>query len=109
MSSADRRYTVAVRALCEFAARAGDLDMRYGATPSAQEGIEGHRFVTARRPGGYRREVPLSGSHRELVVRGRADGYDPARQQLEEIKTYKGDLARMPSNQRALHWAQARV
>ena len=109
MSSDDRRYTVAVRALCEFAARAGDLDMRYGATPSAQEGIEGHRFVTAQRPGGYRREVPLSGSHRELVVRGRADGYDPARQQLEEIKTYKGDLARMPSNQRALHWAQAKV
>ena len=109
MSSDDRRYTVAVRALCDFAARAGDLDMRYGATPSAQDGIEGHRLVTSRRPAGYRREVPLSGSYRQLVVRGRADGYDPARQQLEEIKTYKGDLACMPSNQRALHWAQAKV
>ena len=103
------RYTVAVRALCEFTARQGDLDLRFTPSPSAREGIEGHRSVAARRSGGYRAEVPLSGTFRHLVVRGRADGYDAQRQLLEEIKTFKGDLDRMPANQRHLHWAQAKV
>ena len=102
-------YTVAVRALCEFTARQGDLDLRFTASPSAREGIEGHRSVTARRSAGYRAEVPLNGTFGHLVVRGRADGYDPQQQRLEEIKTFKGDLDRMPANQRHLHWAQAKV
>ena len=102
-------YTVAVRALCEFTARQGDLDLRFTASPSAREGIEGHRSVTARRSPGYRAEVPLNGTFGHLVVRGRADGYDPQQQRLEEIKTFKGDLDRMPANQRHLHWAQAKV
>nr|GFD60007.1 hypothetical protein [Tanacetum cinerariifolium] len=39
----------------------------------------------------------------------RADGYDAALNQLEEIKTYRGDLEAMPDNHRRLHWAQAKV
>ncbi len=100
---------VAVRALCDFAARRGDLDHRFTPSPSSNEGIAGHRTVAARRGSGYRAEVSLSGAYRHLVVRGRADGYDAARGLLEEIKTFRGDLARMPANQRALHWAQAKV
>ena len=42
-------------------------------------------------------------------MRGRADGYDPDRQLLEEVKTFKGDLDLMPANHRQLHWAQAKV
>ncbi|WP_256676378.1 hypothetical protein, partial [Pseudomonas sp. CM27] len=38
-------YSVAVRALCEFSAKVGDLDLRFTPSPSAQEGIEGHRRV----------------------------------------------------------------
>ena len=102
-------YTVAVRALCEFTARQGDLELRLAPSPSAREGIEGHKTVAARRSAGYRPEVPLSGAFRHLVVRGRADGYDPERKLLEEVKTFKGDLDRLPVNQRQLHWAQARV
>ena len=34
-------YTVAVRALCEFTAKAGDLDLRFTPSPTAQEGIAG--------------------------------------------------------------------
>ena len=102
-------YTVAVRALCEFTARTGDLDLRFTPAPTAQEGIEGHLLVTGRRGAGYQAELPLSGQHGRLTVRGRADGYDPARQRLEEIKTFKGDLQRQPANHRALHWAQLRV
>lgn len=102
-------YVVAVRALCEFGAKEGDLDLRFTPSPSAGEGIAGHAVVTARRAEGYQREVRLCGDFGPLRVRGRADGYDPAGAQLEEIKTYRGDLAAMPANHRRLHWAQARV
>ena len=104
-----KTYTVAVRALCEFAAREGDLDLRFTPAPSAREGIAGHQAVSANRPAGHRSEVPLTGTFRNLVVRGRADGYDPARQRLEEVKTFRGELDRMPANHRVLHWAQAKV
>ncbi|WP_242468469.1 ATP-dependent DNA helicase [Burkholderia plantarii] len=102
-------YTVAVRAMCEFTAKHGDLDLRFTPAPSAQEGIIGHGIVTSRRDDGYEREIVLTGVYGNVTVRGRADGYDPALNRIEEIKTYRGDLNRMPANHRALHWAQARV
>ena len=110
MSIAERTvYRVAVRALCDFTAREGDLDHRFTPSPSAREGIAGHALVTGRRGGGYETEIALSGSYRGLAVSGRADGYDPRHQRLEEIKTHRGDLSRMPHNQRALHWAQVKL
>lgn len=102
-------YRVAVRALCEFGARAGDLDLRFTPAPSALEGIAGHQQVAAGRGPDYQSEVPLEGQHGELLVRGRADGFDAARNCLEEVKTHRGDLARQALNLRALHWAQAQV
>lgn len=102
-------YRVAVRALCEFAARSGDLDLRYNASPSAEEGMAGHARVAARRAADYQRELALEGDYGPLRIRGRADGYDPARNRLEEIKTHRGDLARLPDSQRTLHWAQLKV
>ena len=102
-------YVIAVRALCDFTARQGDLDLRFTPSPSAQEGIAGHGVVTARRGPTYQKELSLSGRHGPLLVRGRADGYDPDQHLLEEIKTHRGDLARMPENHRHLHWAQVRV
>nr|WP_307719443.1 ATP-dependent DNA helicase [Massilia cavernae] len=102
-------YVVAVRALCEFGAKQGDLDLRFTPSPTAAEGIAGHALVTGRRGAGYRTEVSLSGDHGPLHVRGRADGYDPDTNTVEEIKTYRGDLASMPGNHRHLHWAQVRV
>lgn len=104
-----KTYTVAVRALCEFAAKQGDLDMRFTPSPTSQQGIVGHQTVAASRSPSYRSEVSLSGTYRHLVVRGRADGFDPERRLLEEVKTFKGDLDLMPANHRHLHWAQAMV
>ncbi len=101
--------TVAVRVLCAFAARQGDLDLRFTPSPSALDGIAGHAAVTARRGAGYQREVSLSARCGELLVQGRADGFDPAGPRVEEIKTHRGDAARIPANQRALHEAQAKV
>ena len=102
-------YRVAVRELCEFTAKAGDLDLRFTPSPTAQEGIVGHRTVAARRGAGYQSEVALSGVFHELTIRGRADGYDAELNQLEEVKTYRGDLASLPANHRQLHWAQVKV
>ncbi|WP_110664753.1 ATP-dependent DNA helicase [Salinicola halophilus] len=102
-------YRIAVRALCEFAAKTGDLDLRFTPSPTAQEGIAGHRVVASRRAETYESEVALAGEYRQLSVRGRADGFDPIANRLEEVKTHRGDLSRQPGNQRALHWAQAKV
>jgi Rad3-related DNA helicase len=100
---------VAVRTLCGFAARAGDLDLRFSASPSGQEGVAGHSTVAARRGPAYQRELPLSATWRGLRVQGRADGFDSGALLLEEIKTHRGDAARIKPAQHALHWAQARV
>jgi DNA excision repair protein ERCC-2 len=102
-------YTVAVRALCEFTAKRGDLDLRFTPSPTAQEGMAGHAVVTARRGGAYKTEVSLAGDFGPLHVRGRADGYDPDQNLLEEIKTYRGQFTSIPDNHRHLHWAQLRV
>ncbi|HDR9200962.1 TPA: ATP-dependent DNA helicase [Burkholderia vietnamiensis] len=102
-------YVVAVRAMCEFTARRGDLDLRFTPAPTALEGIAGHGAVTSARGARYETEIALAGTWGTLTVRGRADGYDPVANRLEEIKTYRGSLDAMPANHRALHWAQAKV
>jgi Rad3-related DNA helicase len=100
---------IAVRELVEFTAKSGDLDMRFTPGPTAQQGIAGHQLAASRRGPLYQREVRLEGRHAALAVRGRADGYDPAGKRLEEFKTFRGDLGRLPDNHRALHWAQLKI
>ena len=94
------KYSVSVRALCKFTEKQGDLDLRFTPSPSAQAGIAGHGVVTSRRSPNYQSEVSLSGEFKNLLVRGRADGFDPAQNQIEEIKTFRGDLGTMPDNHR---------
>jgi len=69
----------------------------------------GHRTVASRRGSTHRAEVVVSGTFENLVVRGRADGFDDSKGLLEEVKTHRGDVVLVPSNHRALHWAQAKV
>jgi Rad3-related DNA helicase len=102
-------YTVAVRALCEFTAKQGDLDLRFTPSPTALEGIAGHAVVAARRGEHYRAEVTLEGDYGLLHVRGRADGYDPDQNLIEEVKTFRGQFTSIPDNHRHLHWAQLRI
>jgi len=102
-------YEVAVRTLCELTAKRGDLDIRFTPSPSATEGIAGHRVIASRRGSSFQTELTLAGDYGPLHIRGRADGYDPEENRLEEFKTYRGDLGRMPENHRALHWAQLRI
>ena len=106
------RISLAVRTLCEFTARTGDLDLRFTPAPSALQGVQGHQRVQQQRQAtsaSYQAEVSLQGSWQELELRGRADGYEPATHTLEEIKTFRGDVHGIKVNQRALHWAQLRM
>jgi DNA excision repair protein ERCC-2 len=109
MQPPNSNYSIAVRALCEFAAKRGDLDLRFTPSPTAQEGIAGHAIVAKNRKAPYRSEISLRGMYQHLEVKGRADGYDPELNQLEEIKTYRGYVENIATNQRALHWAQAKA
>ena len=65
--------------------------------------------MAARRDANYQSEVSLQGDYKTLTVRGRADGYEPGGNRLEEVKTYRGDLHAMDDNKRALHWAQVKI
>jgi DNA excision repair protein ERCC-2 len=108
MSAGNKPKAVAIRTLVEFAAKRGSLDRRFTPAPTGQEGIEGHKKVTAKRKGDYQTEVSLSITYGDITFRGRADGYDPTRHCIEEIKTFYGDVERIPDNHRELHWAQAK-
>ncbi len=101
--------TVSVRNLCAFAAKSGDLDLRFTPSPTAQQGREGHQWVAQRRGPQHQSEVSLSGRFEGLVVRGRADGFDPHTRTLEEVKTFRGALANLRPQHQALHWAQLKV
>ena len=106
---ASGKLRVSVRSLCAFAARRGDLDLRFTPSPSAQQGREGHRLVARRRGESYEAEISLTCECVGLTLVGRADGYDPRNHELEEIKTYRGRLEDIPANHRFLHLAQARL
>ena len=79
-------YTVAVRTLCDFAARQGDLDTRFTPGPTAAQGQEGHRLVAGRRPAHYQPEVSLSGTWRHLQVRGRAAAVSHADEERRQTR-----------------------
>jgi DNA excision repair protein ERCC-2 len=108
-TSGERTYVIAVRELCEFTAKQGDLDLRFTPAPSALEGIAGHVEVASRRASGYQAEISLCADYRHLQVRGRADGYDAENNRLDEVKTFRGSLNRQPANHRHLHWAQVKI
>ena len=107
--SLNATYSVSVRNLCEFAAKTGDLDLRFKPAPTAKEGREGHQLVASRRGEGHEAEVSLCGSYEELRIRGRADGYDAYSNVLEEVKTFRGNIEAIAPNHSALHWAQLKV
>lgn len=105
----DWTYSVSVRSLCEFTAKRGDLDRRFTPSATALEGQAGQMAMLARRSPGYETELPLQAQCGQLLVRGRADGYEADVNRLEEIKTLRGPVEAVPDNRRALHWAQLRT
>ncbi|WP_039913348.1 ATP-dependent DNA helicase [Cellvibrio mixtus] len=108
MSAGGKPKSVAIKTLVEFAAKTGSLDRRFTPAPSGQEGIEGHKRVTNNRAIGYQTEVSISIIYGDITFRGRADGFNPNDNCIEEIKTFYGDITNIPENHQQLHWAQAK-
>jgi len=101
---------VAVRDLAEFCHRSGDIDYRFKSSPTGVQGVEGHQRVYRNRPASYQSEFSVE--HRlpsGLVLRGRADGYDPEAGMVEEIKTCRIQPGSIPESITRLHLAQARL
>ncbi|MGE0315718.1 MAG: ATP-dependent DNA helicase [Lautropia sp.] len=99
--------SVSVRALCDFTARCGDLDLALRPTASAAEGLAIHQRAAQAADAGLRHEVPVAVEIDGLRVRGRIDALDEARGRVEEIKSHRGARERIPAMRTALHWAQA--
>ncbi|VUD68774.1 hypothetical protein TDB9533_04133 [Thalassocella blandensis] len=99
--------TISVKTLVEFSAKTGSLDRAFTPSPSAEQGMEGHKLVQASRPASYMAEKACQIEMLGLSISGRADGYCPDTHCVEEIKTFYGEPDRIPENHQALHWAQA--
>jgi DNA excision repair protein ERCC-2 len=102
--------SVTVGQLAQFCHRSGDIDYRFRPSPTASQGIEGHQRVYRKRPDSYLREYPVDCQWSDsLQIRGRADGYDPKRALIEEIKTCRVHPDTIPEPISRLHMAQARL
>ncbi|TGD72600.1 ATP-dependent DNA helicase [Mangrovimicrobium sediminis] len=106
-------FRIGVRDLAAFCHRSGDIDHRFTPSPTGEQGVEGHQRIYRRRPASYRREYAVSLRHSfegvELLLQGRADGYDPEQGLVEEIKTCRVEAASIPAHVSQLHLAQARL
>lgn len=102
---------VAVRHLCEFAARSGSLDYRYAPSPTALQGIQGHQWLQARMGPDFSAEYALKGVFAGVPLQGRADlvCVTASPPQLVEIKTFRGKFERLNPGQRQQHRAQLQL
>jgi hypothetical protein len=104
-----KRYTIAVRALCEFTAKTGDLDLRFTPSPTAQEGIAGHATVTARRGMTITRpnwRWPATSAR--CMCAAAPTATTAQRNRWKKSRPIAAILKKMPDNQRQLHWAQVK-
>jgi len=106
-------HTVSVGELSGFCHRSGDIDYRFGPSPTGEEGVEGHQKLYRRRPEGYQPERSVEAGHSiegvQLLVRGRADGWQENASLVEEIKTCRVDPARIPAAVTRMHLAQGQL
>ncbi len=70
--------------------------------PRVARKASGHRLVQSRRSLDYESEVGLSARFGRPLVRGRADGWDPRRRRVEEIKIF---IAATSAASRPVHFA----
>lgn len=105
--------TIAVTELARFCHRSGDIDHRFSPSPTGTQGVAGHQRVYSRRPASYLSEYAVEYQHREpalqLMLRGRADGFDPELALVEEIKTCRVPPDSIPAAVAQLHLAQGRL
>src|SRR5690606_27634672 len=100
-------YRVAVRALCEFTAKQGDLDLRFPPPPPSPGGSAANGPAAARRAEGHERGGALEGPYRNLQPGGRAAGAAPAAERPEAVRPCRAARTRQPDYPRQWRWAQA--
>jgi DNA excision repair protein ERCC-2 len=109
------KYRISVKSLVERVEQTGDIHFRFSSRSSAMEGIRGHQKLQKSRGSDYLAEQSVtdlvSFEDFDLEVTGRADGCIPGTSELlvEEIKTLRVDVKRLPEPVKRVHWAQARV
>lgn len=112
-SAAKPGFSIAVTDLANFCHRSGDIDHRFKPSPTGAQGVAGHQSLYAQRPDSYQSEYGVEYVHTDgkasVRLRGRADGYDPAEQLLEEIKTCRVESNAIPEPVAVLHMAQAKL
>jgi DNA excision repair protein ERCC-2 len=113
---ANPTFKVSVTELAHFCCRTGDVNLGAERTPSAQQGMEGHKKRQAQWPEAYQKEVAISqsyqGQHCSWLLSGRLDGLllsAHAIPIIEEIKTTYHAKASLPDAQKNLHLAQAKL
>jgi len=104
---------IAVTDLARFCHKTGDIDHRFSPSPTGEQGVAGHQRLYARRAPGYRSEFAveyrLEEPDLQLVLKGRADGFDAAQGLVEEIKTCRVSPDSIPEAVTRLHMAQCRL
>lgn len=109
------KHSVSVKSLVERVEQSGDIHFRFSARSNAMDGIRGHVKLQKSRGEHYLAEQSVSDliefDHFQLDIRGRADGCVPMSSHLmvEEIKTLRVDIKRLPDSLKRVHWAQAKV
>ncbi len=105
--------TLAITELARFCHSSGDIDHRFQPSPTGVEGTAGHQRLYAQRPASYQSEYAVRYQHAEpmleLLLQGRADGYDPVLGLVEEIKTCRVAPDTIPAAVAELHLAQGRL
>ncbi|MFT7685236.1 MAG: DNA excision repair protein ERCC-2 [Candidatus Azotimanducaceae bacterium] len=108
-------YRISVRDLVEQIERSGDINFRFSSRSNAMDGIRGHQKLQKSRSDGYLSEVKVTGTFDlediHLEVGGRVDGYYPDLNKfiVEEIKTIRVDVARIPMSILRLYWGQVKI
>ena len=104
---------IAVSDLARFCHKTGDIDHRFSPSPTGEQGVAGHQRLYSRRPPGYHSEFAveyrLEEPDLQLVLRGRADGFDASLGLVEEIKTCRVAPDSIPEAVTRLHMAQCRL
>jgi Rad3-related DNA helicase len=111
------RLKLAVRTLAQLTCRRGDIHFRFDEATGSQEGIALQKKLQRGRAATYQREgsvagvwkTALHGVEVELLLAGRADGWDRELGVVEEFKTTRIDPARLYAHVGSVHIGQLRL